>query len=104
MKYYPINEELAQRVDPMYLVSAKSACLRFPLRGKLRPLPCTSSPHRNRFAGFRWGPPQSRPSGFVGIGAAHLLEKRLFHDIVLRYIEFPCNSITFGCLQIVRER
>ena len=78
-----LAERQKQRVDPMYLVGAKSACLRFPLREKLRPLPCASSPHRNRFAGSRRGPdcrllfrtaPKGGPAkpsfGFVGRGGA----------------------------------
>ncbi len=38
------------------LVVAKSALLRFPLRGKLHTLPCSSSPHATRFAGLARGP------------------------------------------------
>ena len=38
------------------LVVAKSAQLRFRLRRKLRPLPCSSSPHTTRFAGLARGP------------------------------------------------
>ena len=37
------------------LVGAKSAFLRFRLRRKLQPLPCSSSPHATRFAGLPWG-------------------------------------------------
>ena len=29
-----------------------------------------------------------------------MLKCRLFHDIYLQSVEYPCNSITFGCLQI----
>lgn len=43
------------RTDPDIVV-AKSAHLRFRLRRKLCSLPCSSSPHRTRFAGLRWGP------------------------------------------------
>ena len=41
---------------PPFLVIAKSAQLRFRLWRKLRSLPCSSSPHRTRFAGLRRGP------------------------------------------------
>ncbi len=39
---------------PPIRVVAKSALLRFPLRGKLRPLPCSSFSRRDRSAGSRW--------------------------------------------------
>ena len=41
-------------------VVAKSALLRFRRRRKLRPLPGSSFPHRNRFAGFLRGPRPDR--------------------------------------------
>ena len=43
-------------VAPQTLVVAKSAQLRFRLRRKLRPLPCSSSPHATRSAGLARGP------------------------------------------------
>ena len=42
--------------DGIRLVGAKSACLRFRLRRNLRPLPCSSSPHKiYNFAGAPFG-------------------------------------------------
>ena len=49
---------LVQRDAPPIVVVAKSAKLRFRLRRKLRPLPCSSSPHR---AGRGGGPFRSWP-------------------------------------------
>ena len=49
---------LVQRDAPPIVVVAKSAQLRFRLRRKLRPLPCSSSPHR---AGRGGGPFRSCP-------------------------------------------
>ena len=40
----------------LHIVVAKSALLRFRLRQKLRPLPCSSSSQRTRFAGLRREP------------------------------------------------
>ena len=48
----PRNLRIAPPAGPpfekgtLHLVGAKSACLRFRLRRKLRPLPCSSSPHK----------------------------------------------------------
>ena len=46
---------------PLSLVGTKSARLRFPLRGKLRPLPCASSPNGTRCAGLPFGGRLRRP-------------------------------------------
>ena len=39
----------------LHLVGSKSAPFGTALCPSLTPLPCPSSPHRNRFAGLRWG-------------------------------------------------
>ena len=53
------------------------------------------SPYPNRNA-FRWGQVGQKVISFLMIGSTHLLKNRLIHDIVLRYVEISCNSITLG--------
>ena len=66
------------------LVVTKSACLCFPLRGKHRPLPCSSSPHR----GFR-------PVG--GPGNGDWRGRRLFYSSVS---SSACQRFIFASLGI----
>ena len=77
-------------------VVAKSTCLRFRLRRKLRPLPCSSAPRRDRFAGSLRGPKNVLPKRKRTVHGVK--EKARLHNapegciVETRALENPCTS------------